>query len=139
MGRRFAQPGLGDALERRRIGSPAGGGGYFAYGQPEESAGLDQGLITTALPWLMLGGFSGEGQSFPACQRREMLRTPASGILIIDANENEVITVKAQPRAISRLTWSDLARPLNDVALPALATLRRAVGGESSMPLRRHE
>ncbi len=111
------------------LGRLLGGVSCFAGGQPLESAGLDQGLIAAALPWLVLGAFSGEGQSFLACPGREMLTTPAIGMLTIDADENGVITVEAKPRAFNRVAWSGLARPLDDVALPAPAALRRALGG----------
>lgn len=97
-------------------------------GGVDQAGGLDQGLIAAALPWLVLGAFSGDGQSFLACPGRDMLTTPAIGMLTIDADENGVITVEARPRAMNRLAWSGLARPLDDVALPAPAALRRALG-----------
>lgn len=75
-----------------------------------------------------MGRFSGEGQSFLACPGREMLRTPAIGMLVIEVDEHGVISVEAQPRAANRLAWSGPARPLNDAALPAPAALRRALG-----------
>jgi hypothetical protein len=117
------------------LGRLLGGVSCYAGGQKEGSAslsktaGLDQGLIAAALPWLVLGNFSGEGQSFLACPGREMLTTPSVGMLIIDVDERGVITVDAKPRALNRLAWSGLARPLDDVALPAPAALRRALGG----------
>jgi hypothetical protein len=128
---------LADGVLGRLLGGVScyAGGLDQAGGQSLDTAGLDQaggleqGLIAAALPWLVLGAFSGDGQSFLACPGREMLTTPSVGMLVIDVDERGVITVDAKPRALNRLAWSGLARPLDDAALPAPAALRRALGG----------
>ncbi|MBI5524433.1 MAG: hypothetical protein HY910_17550 [Desulfarculus sp.] len=131
---------LNDGVLCRLLGGVScyAGGLDQAGGQPEDGASLDQGLIAAALPWLLLGAFSGEGVSFLACPGRGMLRTPAIGMLTIDADERGVITVEARPRAANRVAWSGLARPLDDAALPAPAALRRALGSRSFTGERRH-
>ena len=88
---------------------------------------LSRGLVAAVLPWLLLGALGGGEPLTGACPGRQALRTPAVGMLSIEAAENGVLSVRAGPRAANPLAWSGLARPLDDAALPAPWPLRRAL------------
>ncbi|MFH1060971.1 MAG: hypothetical protein V1797_20090 [Pseudomonadota bacterium] len=94
-----------------------------------EACLLSRGLVSAALPWLLLGALAGGEALKQACPGRQVLFTPAVGMLSIEAAENGVLSVQAGPRLDNPLAWTGLARPLDDAALPAPWPLRRALNG----------
>lgn len=105
--------------------------GVSCYCGRDQEEGLDcllsRGLLLAVLPWLLLGALAGGEALRGACPGRQALFTPEVGILSIEAGNNGVLKVRGGPRLGNPLTWTGLARPLDDAALPAPGPLRRAL------------
>ncbi len=94
----------------------------YGEARPEARPDLGRALVAAALPWLLAGGGAGGGVG-----AGPELATPRVGALSLEAADDGLITARGWPRGGNLIFWQGRTRPLDDAALPAPETLRRAL------------